>query len=253
VSDRAIMLFGALVLLSVVVLGAVLYAFPQRGLEGGWQVPQQWQMPERRDVPPSESRRTPADRWRLPFGHGERTPDLLWIRPFGLHQRGIEGIGWYATSFGVLLISSFSLFFLFPQRLRVVSDSLRQEPRRSLLFLLLGLIGYALMVLLVILLFLNFTTAVLLLLVTPALLLATLMGLVSVELCVGQAITRWGRVEKSSVLMELIVGVIVLFLVSSIPYAGWVVVVVVAALGFGALLYTRFGSDEEWSFERLET
>ncbi|MCL4533778.1 MAG: hypothetical protein M1370_01280 [Bacteroidetes bacterium] len=251
-SDRAVVLFGALTLLSVVVLGAVLYALPGEGIGDLWQAPQPSQEPGYRSVPSLEQRRALAARPESPLWYRDRSPRLFWIRPFGLHSAGLEGIGWYATSFGILLISSFVTSFVFPRQLKTVSDALRRQPRRSLWFLLLGLIAYATLGLLVTLLFLNFTTIVLLLLVLPALLLATLLGLVAVELWIGQVITRWGHIEGSSALMELLVGVVLLFLVSSIPYAGWAAVGIAAAIGFGALLYTRFGSGEEWSLGTLE-
>ncbi len=258
-TDRGLALFGALVLLSAAVLATVLFTLPGRGIEGLWQTP-----PAGPAGQGFDSRQgTPPDAWRAPADRPDRrmvlprtrdrSLDAFWIRPFGLHRSGLEGLGWYATAFGILLISSFVVSFVFPGRLKVVSDALRREPRRIPWFFLLGVAGYALIGLLVAMLFLNFTTNLLLLLVAPAILLATLLGLVAVEYWVGHTVVRWSRVEGPSALTELIVGVVLLFLVSSIPYAGWAVVGIAAALGFGALLHTRFGSDEDWNLDALET
>lgn len=255
-SDRALVLFGGLILLSVIVLAAVLYPLSGLSIEGVSQAPAQSQAFGNRALPSPEQRRAPAirpDQREMALAYRDRSPNLFWMRPFGLHHAGLEGIAWYATSFAILLISSVVTSFVFPRPLKIMSDALRREPRRGLWFLLLGLVGYALMGLLVALLFLNFTTIVLLLLLAPALLLVTLLGLVAVELWIGRAVTGWGHVEQPSALMELLVGVILLFLVSSIPYAGWAAVGIAAALGFGALLYTRFGSGEEWNLSTLET
>jgi hypothetical protein len=51
---------------------------------------------------------------------------------------------------------------------------------------------------------------------------------------------------------EELTGLWLLFVTSMLPFFGWVVGGVAAALGFGVLLQTRFGSRQRWSLEPLE-
>jgi hypothetical protein len=246
VTDRGLIVFGILILLSIIVLGGVLFALPSSWTDVPVIAGDQQRQPDPTRTPKTEPRR-PPNLFSLPLGGPGYPPGAFGIRPFGLHRGGLEGLGWYATAFGVLLICSAAALFVFARQLRSVRNVLCREPRRLGWFFLLGLVGYALMALLFLLVYLNYTTSALLLVITPAGLLATVMGVTVVEMFVGRLVAQWASLEQSSPLTELLIGVILLFLASCIPYAGWFLVAVAGAAGFGSLLYTRFGEGDDWS------
>jgi hypothetical protein len=250
-SDRGILFFGILILLSVLVLGVVIFNIPRQFLQEPSNLEAQRSPAETARTPRVEPRRSP-DRPVLPFFSFDRSPNTFGIRPFGLYRGGWEGLGWYATAFGVLLISSVGTMFVFSRRLRLVRNVLVREPRRVPLLVLFGVVGFALLALIVSLIYLNSTTSALLLVITPAASLSILMSLVVVEAFIGGVIARMFRCTGSSMLFDLLLGVIVLFAASIIPYAGWGIVAFASVLGFGALLYTRFGAEDEWSLDPLD-
>jgi hypothetical protein len=250
-TNKSLVCFGLLILLSVTILVVASYNVPRQIVSAPAPVAVPQVQPETNRSPRIETRRQP-DRRPIPILPYDRTSDNFGIRPFGLHRGGWEGLGWYATAFGVLLLSSVATLFIFTQRLRMMRNLLVREPRLGLWFVLLGVTGAALLGLLFTLIYLNFTTSSLLLLISPAVTLAVVMSLTVVELLLGRLVVRRLGANDSAALTDLLAGVIVLFIASSIPYVGWVVVSLAAALGFGALLYTRFGTSDEWSLESLE-
>jgi len=58
--------------------------------------------------------------------------------------------------------------------------------------------------------------------------------------------------EQGGPLFRLGVGVLLLFLAGIVPYLGWLVVAAPAALGFGAVLWTRGGDVYGWSLDGVE-
>src|SRR5579862_6105184 len=69
----------------------------------------------------------------------------IWLRPFGVHRPDVNDLWWSFGAFAVLGSVASMLLFLFPKRLRYVSQLLRDEPASNhLLNFVLGLMAYAL-------------------------------------------------------------------------------------------------------------
>jgi hypothetical protein len=77
-------------------------------------------------------------------------------------------------------------------------------------------------------------------------------GLAAAVLLVGGFIRRLGRWSQPSAVLEIVSGALVLFVIGFIPIVGWVVVGASAMIGLGAIVVTRFGSVQGWSFGALE-
>ncbi|MDE3076995.1 MAG: hypothetical protein KGJ86_16390 [Chloroflexota bacterium] len=176
----------------------------------------------------------------------------LWLQPFGVHRRGLSNLAWTFGSFALLGTLSAALLFLFPQRIRVMSDLLRDEPfANHLLNALLGAIVYVVGYVLLRLSWLTITGLPFFPLLAAILWLGTLLGLVAVSFAAGRSLLRRLEIQLPP-LAEALTGFWLLFVTGMVPYLGWVVAAVAAAIGLGCLLQTRLGTAERWSLSALE-
>ena len=197
----------------------------------------------RADTPPG--RMTPLER-RV----GEEATAIL--TPFGVYQSGPVGIGLVLLSLCVLLIGSGMSLYLMPYRLRVLRDTLSTSWQRRLRLSSLGLLGYLIAILLMfvlVTLIVDFPFAVMLLL---ALSIVTFVSLVSVSLALGSWLSHRLNLPVTTPLAHLSLGTLVLFPVGLIPLLGWAAMLAISFLGFGAMLATKFGTQEGWSLDPLQ-
>lgn len=178
------------------------------------------------------------------------TPAVL--TPFGLYPAGFRGVGMMFLSLCVLLAAGSLTAYLAPSRLHMVQQALHVSWRNLALLGIVGLLGYGMSLLLMFILVtlvVGIPFAVLLLLVLAV---ATVFGFIGVSLALG----RWLRdrldLPASSPLIELALGIVLIFPLGLLPFIGWPVVLLVAALGFGAFLVTKGGTGEPWSVVSLQ-
>lgn len=176
----------------------------------------------------------------------------LWLRPFGVHRRGMNDFWWALGSFAVLGTIGTMLLFLFPKRVRYLSQLLRAEPGPNhLLNILLGLMAYGLGYVLLRLSWLTIVGVPFIPFLIGGLWVATMLGIVAVSFTLGRLLFR--RFDVSvPVLAEALAGLWLLFVTSMLPVLGWLAGGAAAALGLGLLLQTRFGSRQRWSLELLD-
>lgn len=193
-----------------------------------------------------------------------------WLRPFGIHRSGLDGFFSYVTSYLTLVALGALLLFLFPGRVQVLLEGLEGDARQRLTLFLTGSVSACSIVVLTILLWLNQIWTPLLVLLLPLSMLAVLFGLVAVALQLGRGIlgasTPRGAIQLAGSESALfgaaavaavppvqatVTGLTVLYLISILPYAGWIFVGLAAVYGLGALIGTRFGSGEPWSLAEL--
>ncbi len=187
---------------------------------------------------------------------------IPWERP-GFEPRPWDGFGrpffWARRSpwwlLGQVMASEVFLFvigslvlLLFPARLRVMLAALSERGRASGLLGLGFLTGILLLALGALAVFsligLPFLPVLFLLVA-----LAVGWGLVAVTLRVGAGVRRTARIEDSHPLFDLALGVLVLFIVGSVPILGGLAFLLAAAWGLGAVVATRFGSSEGWHLD----
>ncbi len=171
--------------------------------------------------------------------------------PFGVYSSGAAGFGLVILSFGILLLGSIVTMYLAPQRLRVVRDAVtvswQQRVRLGSVGLLAHLSGLLLTVVLTTLV-IGIPIAALLLLV---LVLGVFLGLVAVSLAIGGWLTVRLNLAARNPVVHMTVGMLLLFPLGLVPLLGWALVLIISSLGFGAILVTKFGSEEGWSLDPL--
>ncbi len=75
-----------------------------------------------------------------------------------------------------------------------------------------------------------------------ALVAAILFGWIAVSLILGEKLLQSLNAKNIVPVLSLVVGVLVLWLVTSLPILGWVISLFVASLALGAVVLTRFGT-----------
>lgn len=193
--------------------------------------------------------RARVERGQVRFGQ-DRDVDAV-LTPFGVFRAGPTGLLMVLVTLATFAAAGTVALYLMPNRLNRVRESMSHSGTRSLRLGAIGLLGYILAAALVFVLVALVTGVLFAILVAVLLAAASFAGLVAIALALG----RWLRSRLApgapSPVAELILGVLALFPLGLIPWIGWLFVLVFAALGFGALLATKFGSEEGWSLEPL--
>ena len=81
---------------------------------------------------------------------------------------------------------------------------------------------------------------------------ATVLGLAAVSLPLGRAVARRAGLLRQSPLVDLLAGLLVVFILSLIPFLGPLVVAVLAILGFGAIRKPAPGATRAGVSDRPE-
>ncbi len=239
-SRRTVLFVAGLLVLSAIVIYLVAFVLPQQRIHGLWPLPTM-RVDPRAGLPPVLGRALatpPETRLR---------PSIFWLRPFGLHREGIAGVWWYLGSFLAMFIPAAVALLLLPRRVRTVADVLSNGWSQRLLAFTIGLMGYLTAGILVFLIFINVVGWPLLLVIALTVYAATAIGLVAIALALGAGASGLVRLHGRGPLFHLWVGAVLLFLASILPYLGWIVAGVAAALGFGAVLWTRGGDEKGWT------
>jgi hypothetical protein len=187
---------------------------------------------------------------RAPDGLPPEPPPLRSLTPFGFaFGGGFLTFGWYvATALG-LLFAGFALLAIFPARVRLVVDHLD-----SFAVIPTALVaGFATVLLLAAFSFLLRLTVVLLplagLLLAVALL-GALFGMACLALrLAGRLRSRLGDWPP---LLAGLAGLLVIADLALIPYGGPVLLGLLALIGLGLSVVTRFGSPGGWAMDELD-
>lgn len=171
------------------------------------------------------------------------------LYPFGIHQRGLSGIGLCLASLIIMLGLFVAVLYLFPRRLLRMCDVISSNWRQVLRSVAIGILGYILVALLIVLLAIQVIGIPLAVLAVFATLLLSLVGLVVSSLTIGRWVATQLGTGLPSPVMELTFGILLIFPLSILPVVGWAVATLAAALGFGAALLTKFGSEEGWTLQ----
>ncbi len=201
------------------------------------RTPQAGATPDRPAVPP-------RDATRRGFG------------PFSISRASVGGFTLHLTSLITLLCGGLLVLYLLPARIGRIAAVLRGTwPARVALIVLglaaalilaaLGLVigvalgGTSLVTFLGVPIWLAITA------IGPA---AALLGLTAVSLPLGRWTGRRFGLAEQPPQVDLLAGLLVLFLVSLVPVLGGLVLLCAALLGLGAVLQTRAGSARLWAF-----
>jgi hypothetical protein len=185
-----------------------------------------------------------------PFGDGDGNGLIGRMRLLGIAES--TPLGLMASSlaaYGVLYLTGALTVLVFPGNLRVVQEAFGRGGRENLRLFGIGALC-ALALIFLTLVGLVVWSSVLLpvpIFVPIALMLTAWIGLVGLKLALGRWLGRWAGLPQSSPLVDLAIGTLVIVALSSIPFAGRVIFLLVAMLSVGAVVATRFGTGRTWS------
>jgi hypothetical protein len=140
-----------------------------------------------------------------------------------------------------LLIITIVTVLLLPKPIRLISAAIMEKPFKVTAW---GLGGLVLIVPLAVLLAISVVGIVLIPLEMTIVLCAVLIGFISASQLVGRKLFSVFKRNDQSMMREAVWGLIVLWLIGWIPYVGWMVKVCAIVLGLGAVLLTRFGTNQ---------
>ena len=134
---------------------------------------------------------------------------------------------------GMLLTS------LFPEHVMLVRTTVVNKMQRSLVIGLLSiLLALPVLVVLIALIF----SIPLAIIVALGLIAAWALGTVAIGEIIGEYIVRTVAPQRSTRLIQVVVGLTVLVLAGSLPYIGWLISLGAGLLGLGAVFLSRFGT-----------
>jgi hypothetical protein len=173
--------------------------------------------------------------------------------PFGRHLGGWRGLASAAGAFCFLYLAGVLTLLALPRPLRAVRDAFGRTPGGWLRLSGVGALAALLVLLLAALGIFTFVVFPLPLVLITALVLAAWGGVTGLALALGGGLRRAAGLATSSPLLDFALGLIVVFALGRIPYAGWFGVTVLGALGLGAVVVTRFGTGGQWSLAELNS
>lgn len=156
----------------------------------------------------------------------------------------LANLAFYIISLLVVFAFGIFLLLLLPGHLQTISSTISQHPFKSGMWGLGGIIAAILCTSLIT----GSVLGVVLIPVVNLLVLVTgLLGCTGTGLWVGEKIYS---TRSSSLLKEFFVGMLILGLISLIPVAGGLIVLMVNLFGFGAVLLSRFGTVQAEVIEK---
>jgi hypothetical protein len=246
-SGRALLLLGLLA--AVALVGALLVSL---------FVPAEWSDPFAGIRPPA----APISVTPAPGTVGP-TPLPGERRGFRLEGRGVFGLlggerlstdSFLGRMAGLLLLLAAGTLtlYLLPRRVGRIAQALEIGGVALARLFLVGLAGYivlgAVSVLAAITLF-GAPVGLLLLMLAYA---VVPLGLAAISLPLGRAAGRRFGLRAANPLVDLLAGLLIIFILSLVPLLGPVLLVGLAVLGFGAVVLTRAGSARGWDFDLSE-
>lgn len=153
-------------------------------------------------------------------------------------------------AFFTLFTSGLIVMFLLPDRMAAMARSFQRPIGSVLRVALLGLLAGLLVSVAALSASLTMTTFVLTIILSLGLILSAAFGMVALTYQLGRFLLQRAGWMISPVL-ALLLGDVLIFALISIPGIGAVLLFVIAGLGLGAAIDTRFGTNRPWSLISL--
>lgn len=166
---------------------------------------------------------------------GSFSLDNIHIGPFFSNWLGFNLSVWRLLS---LLFLGLIVFWLVPQHVHRSSAAVELNPLRSVIF---GLLGYLALIPMTILLLITVLGIPLI----PVLWLLVVAGRLLGQVALGLLAGRWLAPKlnlQTTDIYQLLLGLLVLGLITAIPVVGGLASLFYGLVGFGAALWTRFGT-----------
>ena len=144
-----------------------------------------------------------------------------------------------ATNYALLFLGALLLAFFAPDRFGRMQQAVRKAPLRSVASGAVGLIATPLLMLVLIITLFGIPVAGVLAVATV---LASCAGLACVAHLIGEALPV--PALQGRPVLRLAAGMGVLFIVTRVPFLGWLAFLLALAIGVGAVVLTRFGKND---------
>lgn len=152
-----------------------------------------------------------------------------------------------------LYLTGALLLFVFPRSIRRMEKALTQPILSLVRMAIVGLLCGLLVVFLVMSSSFTMVTFPLTVFLGLVLLASSFVGVISLVYTIGHWLLKRAHLSQLSPMVSLLLGLLVVFALSEIPYFGWLVNILLASLGLGVVVATRFGSGETWTLTPLDT
>jgi len=182
-----------------------------------------------------------------PFGRGP----FGRFGPFGRHLGGWRGLASALGAFCFLYLAGLLTLLVLPRRLSRVRDAFGASGRNWLRLFGIGALAMLLLVLLAALGLFTFAVFPLTIVLVSALLLAAWAGVVGLALALGRGLRRAAGLSAAAPMLDFALGLLLVFALGRIPFAGWIIVLLISALALGAVVVTRLGTGGVWSLAEL--
>lgn len=150
----------------------------------------------------------------------------------------------------VLAVLGVLVVMLLPQPIRAVTQTAQAAPLPSFLVgfgtivvVPFALVALALLSTVLILVCIGLLGFPLIAILALSFLVLLVFGWIAVGLLLGEKIFEFLQIRESLPLAAVIVGVVLITLLASIPWLGWLFILVFGSLGLGAVLLSRFGTQ----------
>lgn len=160
----------------------------------------------------------------------------------------------YLSQFSALLtlyLSGIVFLFLFPRRIRKMSETVFSSWNKLLRIFFLGLLAQILAVAAGVGSSLTMATFPLAIFLASVLFISAIFGSTAVAYVIGKTLLVRSGWSETSPLIRLLAGVVILFAAINLPYAGPVILMILVSSALGASLASRFGSGQPWSLITL--
>lgn len=164
----------------------------------------------------------------MPWGRVSHTTSGFW----GVLRQIAEGV---LTMLGLIALGVLVILLL-PEQTEQIAQVVRTNAGISLAM---GILSLVVIPILLVLLVITCIGPVILALAAG---IALLFGWIAIGLVLGRLILTGLRAKETSPLVAVILGVGLISFLSQIPCIGWLFALVVASLGLGAVILTRFGT-----------
>ena len=156
-----------------------------------------------------------------------------------------KGLGWGIAVFSVLsfiafLVLAAFLVTLFTKPLGITSYYIEKLPGHALLW---GFLGSILSVPLIILMALSIIGIPFIPLFVLILASACVFGYIAASHIIGKKFLKTIRIYNQPMMFETLIGLLLLFIINFLPIFGWIVKLLFGLMGLGAVIATRFGTQ----------
>jgi len=173
----------------------------------------------------------------------QRPPAFLHDRPPTL----MTSLGAFFTFF----LSGVFVLYLLPDHTKRIKQVLASSPGDLVRLTLSGLLAGVLLIAIGVSSALSMGTFPLILFLGSLLFLSTFLGFVALSYGLGNRLLRKAGWDHLSPIYALLLGLLVLFSISQIPYLGLLFQGLAASLSLGAVIATRFGTGRPWNLAPL--